>query len=261
MRAVSTLLLSLFLAWPAAALAAPCTAGAASSAYCRIGVGVQYRTVAAARGNDVFIGYGGYGVTEPSAVAWVDALTQARLIQLGVKHLYAVKGPADALYAAKEISNRALASHLLRAIGPSTRRIIVVAHSSGSFVANEILGWLASLSPATLFKIHYFSLDGGYGLSWAIAKNLARVYFVYAKMGAAFSRNAAVMKQQAGWFGAKALPVAVDASASGCRAADCLHDTVINTRPYSPVTFLVNRDYVEFDASHRVVTSYLDRLP
>lgn len=58
---------------------------------------------------NVLICYGGYGVTDTWARAWADRLvTHSDLRNLAVGKVYAVKGPRDSLYNAKEISNSKL---------------------------------------------------------------------------------------------------------------------------------------------------------
>jgi hypothetical protein len=58
---------------------------------------------------------------------------------------------------------------------------------------------------------------------------------------------------------AKTLAVSVDATASGCKAANCFHDTVIISKPYNPQTFDLKQDYQQFDAEHRVTVDYLTK--
>jgi len=68
-------------------------------------------------GDNIVIAYGGYTATDADSQAWVTQLTTVRLAQLGVGHLYAVRGPQDADYAAREIGNSELAAALANLLG------------------------------------------------------------------------------------------------------------------------------------------------
>jgi len=116
-------------------------------------------------GDNIVIAYGGYTATDADSQAWVTQLTTVRLAQLGVGHLYAVRGPQDADYAAREIGNSELAA-ALAAQATSASYVVVIAHSSGGFVADELFTFAGS---NVLAKIAYFNLDGG---SWALTDAL-----------------------------------------------------------------------------------------
>ncbi|ESO87971.1 hypothetical protein LOTGIDRAFT_165991 [Lottia gigantea] len=99
-----------------------------------LGTGVAYRDYG--YGNNVLIAYAGWSVSDTLARHWVDRLvTHSTLRSLNVGKVYAVKGPNDSLYRTKEIGNSRLISHLLANRNP--KMIMVAAHSSGAFVANE----------------------------------------------------------------------------------------------------------------------------
>ncbi len=199
-------------------------------------------------GRAALVVYGGYGAHPEHAQSWADALVAARGTDLDLGAVYASQGPRDALYRAREIGNTALAAHL--AADPPDA-IYVVAHSSGAFVAHELLGVLTADLRA---KTHYFDLDGGQdGLTLAIAGKLASLTFVYAsEPGVGLSRNGAFLRAIAPQYhGAKTF--VVDATGSGCATSNCLHDTMITNRPHDPQTFDVADDYVDF--AGRVVTS------
>ena len=80
--------------------------------------------------------YGGYGVTMPSSQAWNEALADTPLFNANLGYLFAVQGPDDSSYANKNICNTCIAKQLV-SIDPDL--IIVAAHSSGFYVAVELL--------------------------------------------------------------------------------------------------------------------------
>src|SRR5205085_5637360 len=113
----------------------------------------------------VLVVYGGYTAEDEYVRRWGDELVRARGAALDVGHLYAVRGPNQSGYANREIANSKLAAHLGdgRAAGASS--IVVLAHSSGVFVAGELIGMLEAgrggVPADTLSKVRLFSLDGG----------------------------------------------------------------------------------------------------
>ncbi len=110
----------------------------ASLPWTDIGNGVAYKDSGNPRGNSIFIGYAGYAVDDPSARSWVSALYPAALRASGVRHVFAVRGPATVEYVDKEIQNSLLIERMLPLVGPDTV-IAVAAHSSGAWVACELL--------------------------------------------------------------------------------------------------------------------------
>jgi hypothetical protein len=225
------------------------TAAANLSGWRDVSFGVARKEDAGA-GATALLVYGGYGAKPAHAQSWAQALAGARGEALDLGALYAIRGPRDAAYSAREIGNRALAAELT-ARAPA--RIVVVAHSSGAYVANELLG---DLSDEELARTSYYDLDGGTtGLTHAIAAKLASLAFVYARdPDVGLSRNGAFMIASAQEYdGSRA--VKVDASGSGCATKNCLHDVLITSRPHDPRTFNVALDYTDFDG-RQVTVSY-----
>jgi hypothetical protein len=208
-------------------------------------------------GNDILVAYGGYTATDHDAQAWATALWGARLADLGVGHLYAARGPADAGYSGREIGNSTLATRLASQAGPASV-IVVVAHSSGAFVADELFTFA---DPAVLAKIAYFDLDGGsWALTNALVGKMKAVTFTNAHDPVAGdSHNAQAIVSLHAQLAAS-LFFTVDASGSGCNvgATWCLHDTVITNRPHDPTTYDLADDYTDFTAGRHVVTGYID---
>lgn len=242
----------------------PLHAATAATAWQVTGVGVNYRGTGSA-GSNVFIGYAGYGYSDAQAQAWLDALYTSTLSRLGVGHLYAVRGPADVGYARREIGNTKLIAHLLPRIDAGTKLIVVAAHSSGSYVANELFGFLhaGGKDPTgkTADKTVYFNLDGGNGLTATDVSRLYRTFFVFARDGRTGTRspNASAMINQATTFAPRASSLQLAGDGAGCASggAWCLHMALITTRPHS-TTGMDARDYTDF-AGRPVQSAYLDQ--
>ena len=237
-----------------------------------IGPGVNYAMANSALGEDVFIGIGGWTVTQPLADSWVTALYAARLHTLGVQHVYSVKGPKDLGYESREIATLPLATHLLHLIQsyPASSRIIVAAHSSGAYVAHALFQDLydgASIDSSHLSdgRILYFVLDETLGaypgveLTNASVDRLGHVYGVYAVIASQslYSLAPSEMIALGNRYGSRSSTVALDASASGCVASICLHMAMINQKPYQPTSY-DSRDYGAINPDHPVQTAYLD---
>jgi hypothetical protein len=209
-------------------------------------------------GNNILIVYGGYTATDQDSQAWATQLTKVGLGQLGVGHIYAARGPEDPDYAAREIGNSELAAALATQADPATD-VIIVAHSSGGFVADELFTFADT---AVIAKIAYFNLDGG---SWALTDDLVGsmrgVYFCNAHDSVAGdSENTSSDESLHDEFAASHF-FTVDADGSGCDvgAGWCLHDTLIINHPHDPTTFDLALDYTDFTNGRQVVTSYIDQ--
>lgn len=227
-----------------------------------IGLGVAYQQVTT--GNAVLIAYGGYSARLSYSAAWATELVDARLGAADVGHLYAVKGPADAGYAAREIANTKLRAHLGTIAGDAP--IYIVAHSSGSFVAHELLAQVyAAGDAAMLSRIAYANLDGGgSGLTANIVAGLRAITFVYAQdptLGSGLSKNSGAAIGLGAAYATDATTFKVVVPGTGCRsgAGWCLHDVVITHRPHNPDSYDLARDYTDF-VDRPVTTEYLAAL-
>jgi hypothetical protein len=218
-----------------------------------IGTGVAFKDSMNPRGESVFIGYAGYGVTEAESETWMTALYEATLKDRGVRYVYAVRGPDDVEYVHKEIQNTHLVAHLLPEVSSATHFIAIAGHSSGGWVACELLQQLydQGLDPAgkTSGKTVYYDLDGVEScLDTTIEHHLRGLFFVSAHTnagGGGFSLNSMYMMAGAMMFGA---PFKLyDASQSGCQATAplCLHVSLVNTKPHDPSTGTPS-DYGDF---------------
>jgi hypothetical protein len=209
-------------------------------------------------GPNIVIAYGGYTATLEDSQDWVAQLTSVRLAALGVGQLYAVQGPADPDYSSREIGNSELAAAVLPEASAATR-IVVIAHSSGDFVAGEFFTFA---DPAVIAKITYFDLDGGDATVTAqLVASMRGVYFCGADDPAAgYSENYSSDQSLSAQFSGSHL-FTVDATGSGCDmgAGWCLHDTLITSHPHDPTTFDLALDYTDFTNGRQVVSSYLDQ--
>jgi len=228
-----------------------------------VGRGVAYQQVNA--GPAILIAYGGYSARLGHSAAWATELVNAKLGAADVGHVYAVQGPADPRYAAFEIANTALRAHLATVAGDRAP-IYVVAHSSGSYVAHELLAQLhAAGNQPLLSRIRYANLDGGgSGLTPAIAAELARLVFVYARdptLESGLSQNCGAMRSLGATYAAHAQVFEVTVPDTGCAsgACWCLHDAVITHRPHNPHGYDLANDYTDF-ADRPVTTEYFDLL-
>jgi len=219
-----------------------------------VAFGVAYKDAGEARGEGVLIGYAGYQVTADESRAWVSALYDAALSSRGVRHVYAVQGPAQVQYEAREITNSALARRLVGQLAGRDARVHVAAHSSGSWVACELFEQLfeGGFDPMgeTLGRIHFYDLDGVAScLSDARVNALGGLYFVHAvNAGGASLQSQSMVAGAARWPDQSAL-LTYDAEGAGCApgAEMCLHMSLVNTRPHDANGASRSADYTDFD--------------
>jgi hypothetical protein len=222
-----------------------------------VGTGVSYCAVSDAP--NVLIVYGGYSASMTASRGWGTALVAARLgTAARVGKIYAVQGPADSGYGGREIQNSAI-SRRLTEMHADAFRVVIVAHSSGGFVANELFGQLASRSPDVFAKIAYFDLDGATPDAGLRFQSLV---FVSAQdhHTATDSANHSIMVDAARDRGAP--HEIIDASDSGCAdgAKWCVHDAMITSQPHNPSHYDLEQDYTDFSGNRRIIVKYFDRM-
>jgi hypothetical protein len=239
-----------------------CSGAALAQDWKPLGAGVSYRVGSVDTGAVALIGFAGWSVSEDSARKWLHALSEASGLRVGA--VYAVQGPKDPAFAVRDVDTQALA-HALAALQSNAKyeRIVVVAHSSGSFVAHHALNQLRS--KAGHAKIFYFNLDGGLGtgdiaLQPAIAKKLGGTFAVYARQGTMQSPNAPAMQKWLQHY-TGSMGIAIDNAVSDCTSPWCVHETLIIQRPYKTHGFDLERDYGAITPERPVQAGYLRQLP
>jgi len=182
----------------------------------------QKNLSAESREGTILIAYGGYGADEPGVKNWAKALASAG----GFNQVVAVKGPAKVDYSDhnKKKANELLIKTLS---GVKVSKIIISAHSSGAYVAHELLAMLAlKENRALLDKTVYYNLDGATcGICEKLASASASFKFtcVGAKQGGLKSPNyESVRACGQEHF----MPLDFNA---GCTGTWCMHACLINT--------------------------------
>jgi len=224
----------------------------------------------------VVIGYAGWNVSSSQSQPWVQTLNSHTSFGYPNSDVYAVGGPADPSYSGKEIGNSKLIADLTGRIrryagqGKKLGRVIVLGHSSGSFVAHEFLQQLPSLDKQGLIrgKVDYFNLDGGgTGLSAGLISSVTHYcYFTYAYNSRTntYSPNVGSMKALQGSYGntGKTMLIQNDASGSQCNggAVWCVHIALINNVPWNHAGAAPWLDYTRFSAPHTLSTAFLSKL-
>lgn len=194
------------------------------------------------QGENVFVAFAGWHVSLASAQKWASALHRASLARRGVRWIFAARGPADPMYRGREIANAKLAAAMVPLVTEKTKFVLVVAHSSGAYVANDLFARLthgADPTDATRERVVYFDLDGGdLGLDAAIVDRLRRAYFVGAfdPITATASHEDDDMRAAGATYGSAGGYVRHDANGSGCKkgATWCVHMTLVTTHPHDP---------------------------
>jgi hypothetical protein len=215
-----------------------------------VGYGVEYQQQNA--GSAFLIVYGGYQAEITWSAGWATELVDAMLGSAGFGRVYAVQGPEDPGYDAKEIGNSKLRAHL-KTIDDGVSQIIVVAHSSGVFVAHELLGQLYNAGQTdVLSRISYASLDGGgTGLDDDIVASLGQITFAYAHdptLDDGYSENHDAAIDLGEEYAPKATTFEVTVPDTGCDdgAGWCLHDVLVTHRPHDPDFYDLADDYTDF---------------
>lgn len=210
----------------------------------------------------------GYSVQRTWAEQWAQALMASPAAQ-EVIAVWVFAGPETVFYETRTLPTQTSLARLRES--REYERILVVAHSSGSFPAHLWLNQLASISPLAKRyegRIDYVNLDGGSGEGLAggdlslggAALSLAGRWFAVSARDSAtgsFSANHADMLALAQTHPGKIThrELQVD-SGCGTGAEWCLHDALINRRPHDSGTFDLERDYTIFGPDHPVNTDW-----
>jgi hypothetical protein len=242
----------------------------------KIGSGLNYGITKNLSGNDIAIFFGGWQAKQEWVNRWSNEVYEAKLNKLGVQHLLTVKGPDELCYNKKEIELKSLADFVKNIIYATyfIDNVIIIAHSSGSFVANEFLNIMygndgIARDSFYVDKVHYFILDGGIGsnncgtkIDTSAIRHIKKVYAVAAFDSTTdkYSANYQSMKILSEMFNEKSELILIDASDSGCIDKWCLHNFLITRRPHNPYNYDLEKDYQYFDSKRLVQTDYLHVL-
>lgn len=232
-----------------------------------VGTGVAHKSTQNPRGEGAAILYAGFNVDLAAARGWATAVYRSQLRDRGVSELWAVQGPNVPEYTNKEIGNSKIAAALVAKVTTASKFVLVLGHSSGSFVAHELLGQLAGgLDPAnvTAGKVVYFDLDGGQsGLTASIVARLRKAYFVspFDQATGTPGFNTGTMQSLGAAYPSAGGFFTVDATPSGCNAGanECVHVSLVNAHPHNPAKADPAADYGSFDAAHPVEVAYLTK--
>lgn len=206
-----------------------------------------------AEGDVAFVGLSGWKITLEPTESWIDALDRETLKAHGVRWRYAVQGPKDVFYKARELDVLAVARSIA---AHHPKRVVVAAHSSGAYVAHALL---EVLEPGPY--VVYFNLDGGdEGLTPKARERADEFVFVAATDPAVRTStpHRKEMKKAAAHF--KATFLDVEAPDSGCRkgATWCMHMTLITTRPHDAKKAGGEIDYTDWQGI-RPTTAWLEK--
>lgn len=227
-----------------------------------LGPGVAYTETQNPAGRAAAVFYAGYHADLAGAEAWAAATYRAALRERGVRYIWAIQGPSTPNYADREIGNAGVAAALARVVAAGASYVLIVAHSSGTFVAHELLAKVAT-DKETASKVVYFDLDGAaWGLSAPIVSRLRKTWFVGVRDGDTNTTgfNAGTMKAFGTKYAAGGGFLEVDASSAGCRpgARECVHMALVNARPHDASSADVAADYHGFDDAHPPATGWLE---
>ncbi|MDD5209402.1 MAG: hypothetical protein PHV36_08450 [Elusimicrobiales bacterium] len=202
----------------------PPAPAAAAAGWEELGDGAWF-SGAPAPGGTLFIGYAGYGADGAGARNWVSAVAAAK----GWGIMVAVAGPDKLYYEDNEKleANKRILNELIPRLAPG--RIIIAAHSSGSFVSKEFMALLEKLGRKDLLhKISYYDLDGGpCGPCRKYADDPGNSGFSFScvsasQPGGPAAPNIGSMKGCGKYY------IGLEAEGAGCAGPWCLHGWLIN---------------------------------
>ncbi len=242
----------------------------------KIGNGINYGLNNNQSVNDIAVVFGGWKSEQQWVNKWSEELYNQKLKELGIQHLLSVKGPEEVCYENEEIDIKSLAEFVKNIIYATyfIDKVIVIAHSSGSFVAHDFLNKMYGrdgIAKDSFYvnKVFYFNLDGGIGsekcgisIDTAVIKHIRKIYAVaaYDSVSNLYSANYETMKNFAELYGEKSELLLIQSNESDCKDKWCLHDALIITKPYNPNKYDLERDYQRFNSERRVQTDYLKFL-
>jgi hypothetical protein len=210
--------------------------------------------------------FGGWTGTDAAVKAWADALAAAGAFDsLDVGRIYAVPGPIDSGYSRlREVNTAALAADVIKRAGEQKPGLILVAaHSSGAFVADDFIAQLQRQQKKLnlLATVAFFKLDGGWAGNFtaAVARKLGGLFCVAAQCDKVSSLNfIAMTKSCPARFAKIATIIKLSVADTGCKAVKCCHDALVNRRPHNANNFAVVSDYSDY-SNGQVQTEWLEQ--
>jgi len=236
-----------------------CSILPAAQAWSDFASGVTMRT--SGDGCRFLLAFGGFNWLQGDTQIWADNVAASgNLNQFGINSAFATKGPKSSSYNDREIQTSHIVNHLKSLGNRCTHQKsfgIIIAHSSGAFVANDFVAQLHNGGvPNWSKRLVYFNLDGGGNfLNGAAVDNLARLYPSSASHGGLRAPNYSAMTSMASGYKARFLDL--DGASSGCAATWCMHMVLVNQHPYNPNNWDM-RDIRYVNAQHPCQHSYLD---
>lgn len=204
-------------------------------------------------GKNILITFAGWSVKLEWAKNWSKNILKAK--KLNNYNLIAVKGPNDVFFKNKDDISITLLVDELKNNFSLVDTIVVVAHSSGSYVAHNFFNELIKSDAAKNFKkkIIYYNLDGGIGdsvkntyLTEDVASYLNKIYavYVYDKYSNIYSPNYKEMQEISKTYSnTKEIKLVPDFQICNQNAKWCLHDYLINLYPFNKDKFDLEKDY------------------
>jgi hypothetical protein len=228
-----------------------------------IAKGIGYVLIDSTQQNTL-ICFGGWSTQKVWVENWAQEINNAKP-SLHLKDIYAVKGPDDVFYKDDEITFDNLYASLIN--HSKNNKVIILAHSSGSFVAHSFFHYLDKNKASQLLnRIEYYNLDGAIGsdipkttITSRIALQLNTIYAVYAleEQQNIMSPNAEEMKKMVLLYPQKVSIIEIRSNNSGCLDPWCVHELLINTFPHNKNGFDLEKDYLLLNEEHPVTTQYL----
>jgi hypothetical protein len=242
----------------------------------KLGKGINYGVTNNQSGNDIAIIIGGWQAKQEWVNKWSEELFKAKLKDLGVQHLISVKGPDEVCFKSKDIDIKTLAEFVKNIIYATyfIDKVIIIAHSSGSFVAHDLLNMMYGTNGIAkdsfyVNKTYYFNLDGGIGgsdcgiaIDTSVINHINKVYAVavYDSASNLYSANYETMKKLGELYVSKSELILIESKGSDCKSKWCLHDVLIINKPHNPEKYDLEKDYQMFEDKRNVVTKYLEVL-
>lgn len=200
---------------------------------------------------NILLTFAGWSVKLEWAENWSKCISSA--MNLSNYQIISVKGPDDVFYKNKDnINVDSLATYF---IVRDYDTVIVIAHSSGSYVAQNFFHVLYQKDKVkkNKNKFFYFNLDGGVGdndnqtlLTSEIANYLNKIHtvYVYDELSDTYSPNFQEMIEIGkNYINAETIKLIPKEQICNAKAKWCLHDYLINLYPFNKDKFDLEKDY------------------